>query len=72
MYLLKLFNNGNQDYQQRTNYIFTLSSLNYGWFSFAIDKRAAPRVSGELFVLSVYDGVFVSQLSHTPFKMAVS
>lgn len=29
-------------------------------------------VSGELFILSVYDGVFVSQLSRVPKRMAVS
>lgn len=67
MYLLKLLNNGNQDYQQRSNYIFTLSSLNYVSLS-SVDERAAFSVSGGLFILSVYDGVFVSQLSYAPLK----
>lgn len=44
------------------------SSLNYVWFSTATDKRAAFLVSGELFILSVYDGVFVPQLSHASLK----
>lgn len=65
---LKLLNNVNQDYQQSSNYIFTLSSLNYASFFFSVDKRAASSVSGGLFILSVYDGVFVSQLSYVPLK----
>lgn len=44
------------------------SSLNYVWFCSATDKRAAFSVSGELFILSVYDGVFVPLLSYTPLK----
>lgn len=31
-------------------------------------KGAAFSVSGGLFILSVYDGVFVSQLSYAPLK----